>query len=298
MRALVVGGAGFIGSFLVERLLAEHAVVDVVDNLSTGSLANLSDARNDGLGELRFHHLDARDPAFIELVEQRKPEVIFVLADPGAADPRAPEALVSMCLNVSEAAQRSGVAKIVMTLDAMALHGKLAAVEVPVKDSRAFAPDTPRGVGMRAVVDLLTLARKQAGVEFTGVALTHVYGPRQLADRGPVASFFAAHRDGRPAEVTGDGRQTRDLLYVDDAVDAIARASAKGGGLVINVGTGIQTPIRVLERLVMTEIGPPPTKAAAVDTEATRFAVSPVRARIQLAWAPWTSLADGIESMR
>jgi UDP-glucose 4-epimerase len=298
MRAVVVGGAGFIGSFLVERLLAERAVVDVVDDLSSGSLANLAAARSEQLGEMRFHHLDVRSEAFVELVDQRRPDVIFVLVDLADDDRRSIELLVAATLNVIEAAEKSGVGKIVATVDAMALHGRIAASELPVKDTRPFAPDTLRGVGMRTMVDLLSLARKRSGVEFTLLSLTDVYGPRQRPDRSVVSAFFEAHRASAPASLPGDGRQTRDFVYIDDAVDAIARAASRGGGLVINVGTGVQTPLRAVERLVMTDRAPAPARVAQPDQDGTRFAVSPVRARIHLAWAPWTELAAGIEAMR
>jgi UDP-glucose 4-epimerase len=298
MRAVVVGGAGFIGSFLVERLLAERAVVDVVDDLSSGSLANLATARSEALGEMRFHHMDVRSEAFVDLIEQRQPDVIFVLVDLAGDDRRSIELLVSATLNVIEAAEKCSVGKIVATVDAMALHGRVAASELPVKDTRPFAPDSLRGVAMRTMVDLLALARKRSGVEFTLLSLTDVYGPRQRADRSVVAAFFEAHSAAVPAPLPGDGRQTRDFVYIDDVVDAIARAASRGGGLVINVGTGVQTPLRAVERLVMTESAPAPGRVAQPDQDGTRFAVSPVRARIHLAWAPWTELADGIEAMR
>jgi UDP-glucose 4-epimerase len=298
MRAVVVGGAGFVGSYLVERLLAERATVDVVDDLSSGSLANLATARAEPLGDMRFHHLDVRSEAFVELVDQRRPDVIFVLIDGPSEDRRSTELFVSATLNIIEAAERCNVSKIVGTIDAMALHGKVAAGELPLKDNRVYAPDTLRGVGMRTMVELLALARKWSGVEYTLLSLADVYGPRQRADRSVVSAFFEAHRASRPADLPGDGRQTRDFVYIDDVVDAIARAATRGGGLVINIGTGVQTSLRTVERLVMTDDAPAPARVAQPDQDSTKFAVSPVRARIQLAWAPWTTLADGIETMR
>jgi UDP-glucose 4-epimerase len=298
MRAVVVGGAGFIGSFLVDRLLAERATVDVVDDLSSGSLANLAAARAEALGEMRFHHLDARSDAFVELVEQRKPDVIFTLIDGVADDRRSAELLIASTLNVIEAAERAGVKKIVATIDAMALHGRAAPAELPLKDSRPYAPETLRGIAMRTMADVLALARKRSGIEYTLLSLADVYGPRQRAERSAVAAFFEAHRASRPAELPGDGRQTRDFVYIDDVVDAIARSATRGGGLVINIGTGIQTSLRAVERLVMTDQAPEPARVAQPDQDSTRFAVSPVRARIQLAWAPWTDLAEGIEALR
>jgi UDP-glucose 4-epimerase len=110
--------------------------------------------------------------------------------------------------------------------------------------------------------------------------------------------------DARPADerraptVTGDGRQTRDFLYIDDAVDALVKASGRGSGLVINVGTGEQTSINALWTMLAGTSGKAPRYVAADATEILRFAVSPVRARIHLSWSPWTSLADGLAQVR
>ena len=109
--------------------------------------------------------------------------------------------------------------------------------------------------------------------------------------------MIAAAAAGRPARITGDGRQTRDFVYVDDMVDALVRSGRRGSGLVVNVGTGVQTSLRDLWTLVAPEAAPPTFVAARPD-ELARFAVSPVRARIHLAWSPWTSLDEGLAALR
>ena len=131
-----------------------------------------------------------------------------------------------------------------------------------------------RGVVAKAIVDLLTAYREGWGIEFTALAPSTVYGPRQRSDAGVVAAMVAAAAGGAAPRITGDGRQTRDFVYVDDVVDALVRSGQRGSGLVVNVGTGVQTSLRDLWALVAPD-GGPPTYVAAGPDELVRFAVSP-----------------------
>jgi NDP-sugar pyrophosphorylase family protein/nucleoside-diphosphate-sugar epimerase len=298
---VVVGGAGFIGSHLVERLLADGAAVDVVDDLSTGSLAALGEARATARaagGELHIQTLDACSAEFADLIALRRPSTIYHLALlPGHdAPPREQGRGFTSMLAVLEAARTAGVEKVIVALPATALYGHPSGRDLPLKEGTLRARGV-RGVVATAIVDLLTAYREQFAVEFTALALTSVYGPRQQAGRGVVAAALAAAEMGAPFAVTGDGRQTRDFVYVDDVVDALARAGRRGSGLVVNVGTGVQTSLRELWAHVAPD-GPPTAAAPGRPDELARFAVSPVRARIHLGWAPWTSLADGLAVLR
>jgi UDP-glucose 4-epimerase len=292
MRALVAGGAGFIGSHLVERLLAEGYVVDVVDDLSGGSLANLAPARADATrmaAELKFHHLDVQASGLVELAARRRPDVVFVLVQ------AAPAVIFAGALSVLEAARQAGATKIVAGFDAIDVYGAVPNAELPVREGRPWDPRTPRGVAERAVGELLAIYRTRHALEFTGLALANVYGPRQRG--GVVGAFVEAADRGDAATIHGDGRQTRDLLYVDDAVDALVRAATRGSGLIVNVGTGTQVSVRDLHRRIF---GPDaePKRAPVTDDEPGRFALSPVRARIHLGWEPWTALDDGLAALR
>lgn len=295
---LVVGGAGFIGSHLVDRLLAEGEQVDVVDDLSTGSLANLGAARAAG-GELKIHHLDAGSPGFAALLAMRRPSVVYHLA----AVPRRPESVdehvvaLARTLTLLDAARASGAEKVVVALPAAALYGTPSARDLPLKE-RPLEARGVRGVMARAVVDLLDVYRAQHELEFTALAVASVYGPRQRPTDGVVAAFLDAAVSGVPPTVSGDGRQTRDFVFVDDVVDALVRAGQRGSGLVVNVGTGVQTPLRDLWQAVGGGIGSDSDVVPARVDEVQRFAVSPVRARIHLGWSPWTSLADGLALSR
>jgi UDP-glucose 4-epimerase len=169
--------------------------------------------------------------------------------------------------------------------------------DLPLKE-QALEPRGLRGVIARATVDLLATHREADAIEFTVLALSTVYGPRQRPDGGVVAALVDAAATGVAPTITGDGRQTRDLLFVDDAVDAIVRSGTRGSGLVVNVGTGEQTSIRDLWTLVAGGTGPEPVKAPPRPDELPRFALSPVRARIHLGWSPWTTVTDGLRQTR
>lgn len=294
MNVVVVGGAGFIGSHLVDRLIADGEAVDVVDDLSHGSLANLAEARS-MVGSLKIHHLDAAADEFSSLIGMRSPDVLFHLAAIPRGDPN-PASLAqafSTTMAVIEAARAHRVGKIVVALPASALYGRPASRDLPLKE-QSLEPRGARGVVARATVDLLAVHREHDALEFTALAFAHVYGPRQRPDGGVVAAFRHAAAERRAPTIFGDGRQTRDFLFIDDAVDALAKAGTKGSGLVVNVGTGEQTSISSLWETIGGSNGPAPVHVPSSTTEIQRFAVSPVRARIHLSWSPWTELADGL----
>ena len=299
MRIAVIGGAGFIGSHLVDRLLAEEHEVDVIDDLSSGSLAHLAEARQTSAspsgGSLKIHHIDALSSTAESLFGMRRPELVYHLAlfprhDPS---PRAQGRGFESALALMEAARQHGVTKVIAAVPASSLYGQPASSALPVKEGE-LTPRGVRGVVARAVIDLMLTYRERDMIEFTALAMSTVYGPRQSPDGGVVAAFAAAHRDKRAPRFDGDGRQTRDLLFIDDAVDALVRAGERGSGLVINVGTGTQTAIRDLWTELTAGVGPDPEMAPARPDDLLRFAVSPVRARIHLGWSPWTELRDGL----
>jgi len=295
---MVVGGAGFIGSHLVDRLLAEGNSVDVVDDLSTGSLANLADARALG-AELKIHHLDACAVEFGTLVAMRAPEVLFHLGwlPPGHQDAAVLARSVQSTLNVLEAARVHGTGKVVTALPAGALYGEVPARELPVKEGRPWSPTGAVGVIAQAVAELYAVYRQQHAVEYSALALTNVYGTRQRVDGGVVARFLAARASGEQPVFAGDGRQARDFVFIDDAVDAFVRAARRGSGLVVNIGTGVLTSIRDLWTAIGGPDGARPRLVPSSPDDLTRVAVAPTRARIHLAWAPWTTLDAGLRSL-
>jgi UDP-glucose 4-epimerase len=294
---MVVGGAGFIGSHLTERLLVEGHRVDVVDDLSSGSLANLAAARQ--LGGLSIHTVDATSADFVALAALRAPEVIIHLGwlVTGADESHAGGRSIASLQQVLAAARAVGSAKVVVLLPATALYGDVASKEQPIKERRDLQPFGVRGVLARCGLDLLELARSDDGIEFTALVVPCVYGRRQ-PPVGVVPALLAAHADGDVPVLDGDGRQTRDLVFIDDVVDAIVRSLAKAGGLTVNVGTGVGTSIRELWTAIAGAHAAAPQLAGHRPSGPHRQALAVSRARIQLGWNPFTSLDEGLRLTR
>ncbi len=303
MRALVTGGAGFIGSTLVDRLLAEGYEVDVLDDLSTGSLANLSGARAAG-GVLKFHQLDVRSADVVAVIAQRRPDVVFHLAAQisVATSVRDPfldaEVNILGSLRVLEGARVAGARKVIFAASGGTLYGDTDPAVLPVNEQHRHDPRSPYGLSKKVVGEYLALYRGLYGLEFTALALANVYGPRQdpHGEAGVVAIFAANLLAGRSSVIHGDGRQTGDLVFVDDVVDAFSRAAHKGSGLVLNIGTGRQTSVNELYDAMARSAGLDlaPTHGPARDGEVLASALDPARAALHLGWRPWTELGDGV----
>jgi UDP-glucose 4-epimerase len=304
---MVTGGAGFIGSNLVDRLLAEEHAVDVVDDLSSGSLANLAEARTGPAHELTFHQLDVRSGEMVELVARRRPEVIFHLA--AQADVRVSvdrpvfdaEVNILGTLRVLEGARAAGTERVVFAASGGTLYGEPDPADLPVRESHVHRPLSPYGVSKKAAIDYLVVYRELYDVEFCALALANVFGPRQdpHGEAGVVAIFANRILSGQPVTIFGDGEQTRDFVYVDDVVDAFVRGATRGGGLVLNIGTGRELSVNELARVMAEQARStvPPTHAPARPGELLRSALNPERAGIHLGWTAWTEPADGIRAV-
>ncbi len=300
MRALVTGGSGFIGSHLVDRLLSEGHSVEVIDDLSAGSLLNLAEARAHR-GELKIHQADVRDATVPELIERRRPDVVFHLA----AQPSVATSIVDPgfdadvnvvgSVRVIEGALRARAKRVVYAASGGTLYGE---ARRPAEETQAFRPLSPYGVAKKVVIDYLLAYRERCGLEFTALALANVYGPRQRpeGEAGVVARFASELVAGVPSTIDGDGTQIRDFVYVDDAVDAFVRACTRGGGLVCNVGTGKGTSIKRLYALMAQAAGSgyPPLLGPPRSGDVRASVLSPERTRLHLGWRPFTPLREGV----
>ena len=305
MRALVTGGAGFIGSTLVDRLLAEGHAVDAVDDLSTGALSNLTEARSgrSPRHEFTFHRLDIRSDQLGDLMARRRPEVVFHMA--AQADVRVSvarpafdaEVNVVGSINVLEGARRAGARKVVFASSGGTIYGAVEPEDLPVRESHPQRPQSPYGVAKKAAGDYLAAYRDLYDLEFTALALANVYGPRQdpNGEAGVVAIFAGRLLAGERCTIFGDGEQTRDFVFVDDVVDAFVRAADRGGGLLLNVGTAVETSVNTLYDTMAAAVGvrEPATYAPPRAGELLRSALDPGRAGIHLGWKPWTTVAEG-----
>jgi UDP-glucose 4-epimerase len=305
LRALVTGGAGFVGSTLVDRLLAQDWDVDAVDDLSTGSLANLSNARAQRDRHFTFHRLDIRRPDVSDLIVRRRPDMIFHLAaqasvrESVASPTFDAEVNVQGSLNVFEGAVEAGVSKVVFAGSGGTLYG--VPDNVPVQETHSQRPGSPYGVSKKAVGDYLHYYREVRGLEYTVLALANVYGPRQdpHGEAGVVAIFAGQLLAPEPVRPTifGDGDQTRDFVYVDDVVDAFVRAADKGNGLLLNIGTGVETTVQHLYDTMARVIGfdQPARYGLERAGDLKRSALDPGLAAVHLGWEPWTDLQDGVQ---
>ena len=301
-KALVTGGAGFIGSTLVDRLLAEDWRVDVVDDLSTGSLGNLASARSLGARQFSFHRFDVRSAGLRDVLGRAQPDVVFHLAAQidvrvSVANPMLDaEVNVLGSLNVLEGCLEAGVTKVVFASSGGTIYGS--PDKIPTNESAPQVPESPYGVAKKAVGDYLYYYREQRGLESTALALANVYGPRQdpHGEAGVVAIFAGRLLRNETPTIFGDGLQTRDFVFVDDVVDAFVRASDRAGGLLLNIGTGVETNVVELYE-AMARLVKHKGKARHVEArigELLRSALDPARAEMHLGWKPWTSLDDGL----
>ena len=306
MRCLVTGAAGFIGSNLVDRLLAEGHEVVGVDDLSHGKLSNLEEARRAGeSGGPRFSFVkaDITDSGFGDIVASSNAGVVFHLA--AQMDVRvsvqAPleDARLNVLgtINVLEASRAAGVRKVVFTSSGGSIYGE--PEHLPVSERVGVDPHSPYAASKVCGEIYLGTYRHLYGLQSTSLALSNVYGPRQdpHGEAGVVAIFCSALLDGRQGKIFGDGKAVRDYVYVDDVVDAFVRASGDAGnGRRFNIGTGVGTSVRELHTVIAGAAGVPdePTFADARLGELQAITLDVSSARHGIGWEPFTVLAEGV----
>jgi UDP-glucose 4-epimerase len=262
VRTLVTGAAGFIGSTLVDRLLADgHAVVGV-DDLSSGRSENLGPAERHA--DFEFAKADIVSADLIGLLADTQPEVIFHLAAQisvtlSVDDPQFDSTVnVVGTVRLAEAARRAGVRKVVHTSSGGSIYG--APETFPTSEEVPIDPASPYAAGKVAGEVYLNMFRNLYGLECSHIAPGNVYGPRQdpHGEAGVVAIFSRALLSGKPTKIFGDGSDTRDYVFVDDVVDAFVKAAGEaGGGQRFNVGTGVETSTRQLHSAIAKAAGAP-----------------------------------------
>jgi UDP-glucose 4-epimerase len=305
MITLVTGGAGFIGSTLVDRLIDEGHVVHVVDDFTSGRHANLEQATRAGGDRLHVHERDIRDEGVVDLVTSIRPEVVFHLA--AQMDVRVSVARpvhdasinVIGSLLILEGARQAGTRKVVFASSGGTIYGEPDPAVLPVDETHSQHPVSPYGVAKKVVSDYLFAYRQLHGLDFTSLARANVYGPRQdpHGEAGVVAIFAGLLLDGKPCRIFGDGEQTRDFVYVDDVVDSFVRAADpdRASGLVVNIGTGVETSVNELYAAMAEAAGvdAPPTHEPARAGELARSALATGLARAALGWEPRIDLPTG-----
>ncbi|MET0756644.1 MAG: GDP-mannose 4,6-dehydratase [Mycobacterium sp.] len=301
MRTLVTGSAGFIGSTLVDRLLADgHSVVGV-DDLSSGRSSNLDSAQRQA--DFDFVKADIVDADLIALVGETRPEVVFHLAAQidvrhSVADPQFDAGVnVVGTVRLAEAARRGGVRKVIHTSSGGSIYGT--PPTYPTSEEVPVDPASPYAAGKVAGEVYLNMFRNLYGLECSHVAPGNVYGPRQdpHGEAGVVAIFAQALLSGRPTKIFGDGSDTRDYVFVDDVVDAFVKASGEaGGGQRFNIGTGVETSVRQLHSAIAAAVGAPdePEFHPPRLGDLRRSCLDISRAETVLGWRPKVTIDDGV----
>jgi UDP-glucose 4-epimerase len=304
MRALVSGGAGFIGSNLVDALLARDDDVVVVDDLSTGQAENLEGALAAGA---RLVEQDIRDAAaMLDLFERERPEVAYHLAAQidvrrSIADPAFDASInVGGTANLLEGARAAETGRFVSVSTGGAIYGEGEGLELPLPEQAAVEPLAPYGQSKFAAEGYVSLYQRLYGLSGVSLRLGNVYGPRQdpLGEAGVVAIFCGRLRAGERPTVFGDGRQTRDYLYVGDVVSALLAAAESTVGGALNVGTGREVSVLELVELLR-ELGRAsdrfePEFAPPRAGEVQRISIDPSRAAAELGWRAETPLEEGL----
>jgi UDP-glucose 4-epimerase len=303
MKSLVTGGAGFIGSNLVDALVARGDDVAVLDDLSTGRRVNLDGAL---AGGARMAEIDVRDGAAVgAFLAESRPDLVFHLAAQidvrkSVEDPAFDAAVnVGGTANVLEAARATGVGRIVFISTGGALYGEGADKQLPLPESTPIAPLSGYGQSKYSAEGYLGLYERLHGLSGMSLRLGNVYGPRQdpLGEAGVVAIFCGLVKNGGTPTVYGDGSQTRDYIYVGDVVAAALAAGVTRLGGAVNIGTGREASVLdivdILGRLAGRDDFAPqfaPPRAG----EVQRISLDAGLAEGELDWAPQTTLEQGL----
>jgi UDP-glucose 4-epimerase len=303
MRSLVTGGAGFIGSTLVDALLARGDEVTVLDDLSSGRRPNLESALEAGA---KLVEADVSDPQAVDAAfANAAPELVCHLAAQidvrrSVTDPVFDLGVnVGGTINLLDAAGRAGTGRFVFASTGGAIYGEGAGRDLPLDESAERRPDAPYGQSKLAAEGYLDLYGRLHGLSTVSLRLGNVYGPRQdpHGEAGVVAIFCGALLEGTTPKVFGDGRQTRDYVYVDDVVAAFLKASESDAGGAFNIGTGREADVFEVGRAIAAAYDAEfePEMAPARPGEVQRIAISSDRAAGELRWRAEVTLEDGLD---
>jgi len=296
MKVLVTGGAGFIGSHLVDRLIQEGHEVVVVDNLSTGKRRNLNRAA-------RFFKIDIQSWRLERVFRNERPNVVMHLAAQmdvrkSVEDPVF-DAQVNVLgtLNVLQQAVRHGVRKVVFSSSGGAIYGEQETYPAP--ESHVTRPLSPYGISKLCGEQYLSYYQRVSGLQVVSLRYANVYGPRQDPDgeAGVVAIFIQKLLNNEQAIVNGNGRQTRDFIYVEDVVEANLAVMGQETQGIYNVGTGEETSINDVLRILVGHTNSTckelhgPSKRG----EQVRSVIDASKIRQELSWEPRTELSEGLK---
>ena len=299
MKTLITGGAGFVGSHLVDKLIKEGQSVVIVDDLSTGKKENVN-------SEAKFYQLDIQSPEIENVFLAEKPEIVFHLAAQvdlrKSVESPIENAKINILgsLNVLENCRKFGVKKIIFASSGGVIYGE--AEKIPTSESALEAPLSPYGVEKLAVEKYLKFYRKSFGLSSISLRFANIYGPRQNSkgESGVVAIFTDKILNGESPIIYGEGNQTRDYLYVEDAVSALSESgreqfSAASG--IFNVGTGQETSVDEIYEIIAGKTNQEiePKKEAEKKGDLQRSCLNCSLIKKELNWEPKFNLEEGLE---
>jgi UDP-glucose 4-epimerase len=296
VKALVTGGAGFIGSHVTDALVAAGHEVHVVDDLSTGRLANLEPALELGA---ELHTEDVTDAAWMTtLAAIIQPDVVFHLAAQRDVRDSVEDPAFDATVNVTgtaavlDAARRAGARRFVLASTA-AVYGR--PTDIPTPENAPAEAISPYGASKAAAESYLSLFTRVYGLSTAALRMANVYGPRQDPDgeAGVVAIFAAAAGAGSRAVVFGDGLQTRDYLHVDDAAAAFLAAAQRPVAGALNISTGRETPVLEIAERLGVAVEHAPCRPGEID----RSCLDPARAAELLGWRAQVPLVSGLSHL-
>lgn len=294
MRILVTGGAGFIGSHIVEAYIAAGHTVAVVDDLSSGKREHVPVAG-------AFYQMDIRNPELGSVFEAEQPDIVNhqaaqVSVPKAIADP-VHDASVNIAglVNVLEHARQHGVRKVVFA-SSCAVYGD--PDELPIPEEHPIHPRSPYGQSKWSGEHYLDLYRRLYRLNFTALRYANVYGPRQdpFGEAGVITIFVEQMLDGRRVTIDGDGHQTRDFVYVGDVATANLRALDLGDNQVYNISTGQAVTINQLFHTLRKVAGyhRDPRHGPPRPGDIRHSVLDPARAIRELGWRPTTSFEKGL----
>ena len=301
MKALVTGGAGFIGSNVVDALVERGDEVTVIDDLSTGKRENLADGPGSGADLVEADIRDSR--AMRDLVDRVRPQVIFHLAAQidvrkSTADPAWDAGInVLGTINLLQAALEAGVDRFINTSTGGAIYGE--GRILPAPEDHPQAPEAPYGQSKFCAEGYCDLYARLHGLSTVSLRYGNVYGPRQdpLGEAGVIAIFCGKLVEGGTPTIFGNGEQTRDYVYVGDVVRANLAAAESHATGAFNIGLGVQTSVlQLVEALreISEAGGFEPEFAPPRLGEVQHIAIDPARAQGELGWEPQITLRDGL----